>query len=88
MSAGILVSGVPNLLQQHGLDQISSIKPLFAFYSIIGIAVTVTYFLLSREIEPKNTIKRPLTKTLSPKSKIFLENCLGYLPSTLLLVAL
>ena len=69
MSAGILVSGVPNLLQQHGLDQISSIKPLFAFYSIIGIAVTVTYFLLTREIEPKNTIKRPLTKTLSPKSK-------------------
>jgi MFS family permease len=69
MSAGILVSGVPNLLQQHGLDQISSIKPLFAFYSIIGIAVTITYFLLTREIEPKNTIKRSLTKTLSPKSK-------------------
>jgi MFS family permease len=69
MSAGILLSGVPNLLQQHGLDQISSIKPLFAFYSIIGIAVTITYFLLTREIEPKNTIKRSLTKTLSPKSK-------------------
>ena len=69
MSAGILVSGVPDLLQQHGLDQISSIKPLFAFYSIIGIAVTITYFMLTREIEPKNTIKRPLTKTLSPKSK-------------------
>ena len=69
MSAGILVSGVPDLLQQHGLNQINSIKPLFAFYSIIGIAVTITYFMLTREIEPKNTIQRPLTKTLSPKSK-------------------
>ena len=69
MSAGILVSGVPDLLQQYGLNQINSIKPLFAFYSIIGIAVTITYFMLTREIEPKNTIKRPLTKTLSPKSK-------------------
>ena len=69
MSAGILVSGVPDLLQQYGLNQINSIKPLFAFYSIIGIAVTFTYFLLTREIEPKNIIKRPLTKTLSPKSK-------------------
>ena len=69
MSAGILVSGVPDLLQQHGLDQISSIKPLFAFYSIIGIAVTITYFMLTREIETKNTIQRPFTKTLSPKSK-------------------
>ena len=69
MSAGILVSGVPDLLQQYGLNQINSIKPLFAFYSIIGIAVTFTYFLLTRDIEPKNTIKRPLTKTLSPKSK-------------------
>ena len=69
MSAGILVSGVPDLLQQHGLNQISSIKPLFAFYSIIGIAVTITYFMLTREIETKNTIQRPFTKTLSPKSK-------------------
>jgi MFS family permease len=69
MSAGILVSGVPDLLQQYGLNQINSIKPLFGFYSIIGIALTFTYFLLTREIEPKNTIKRPLTKTLSPKSK-------------------
>ena len=69
MSAGILVSGVPDLLQQYGLNQINSIKPLFAFYSIIGIAVTFTYFLLTREIEPKNNTKRPLTKTLSPKSK-------------------
>ena len=69
MSAGILVSGVPDLLQQYGLNQINSIKPLFAFYSIIGIGVTITYFMLTKEIEPKNTIKRPLTKTLSPKSK-------------------
>jgi len=69
MSAGILVAGVPDLLQQYGLNQISSIKPLFALYSIIGIAVTLTYFMLTREIEPKNTIKRPLIKTLSPKSK-------------------
>jgi MFS family permease len=69
MSAGILVSGVPDLLQQYGLNEINSIKPLFAFYTIIGIGVTITYFMLTREVEPKNTIKRPLTKTLSPKSK-------------------
>ncbi len=69
MSAGILVSGVPNLLQQYGLNQVESIKPLFALYSIIGIAVTVTYFMLTKEIETKKTIQKPLTKTLSPKSR-------------------
>lgn len=52
MSAGILLSGLPKILQQnYGLDQIDSIKPLFLLYSAIGIAVIAIYFFLSRKIE-------------------------------------
>jgi MFS family permease len=71
MSAGILVSGVPNLLQLYGLSQINSIKPLFAMYLIIGIAVTAIYFMLSEEIEikKKKTVQNSFSRTLSPKSK-------------------
>ena len=69
MSAGILISGIPAILQQYGLSQANSIKPLFGLYVVIGIVVTATYFMLSEEVEAKKNIQRPLTKALSSKSK-------------------
>lgn len=52
MSAGILVSGLPQFLQHsYGLGQIESIKPLFILYSLLGISVSAIYFLLSSKIE-------------------------------------
>jgi MFS family permease len=82
MSAGILVTGLPRLLvQQYGLNQIESIKPLFIFYSITGLVVIGIYFLLSNRVEVNrnnnnnsrnnntSSIPRPLKQTLSPKSR-------------------
>jgi MFS family permease len=52
MSAGVLVSGLPGIIQhQFGLSEIASIKPLFLLYSILGGAVLSTYFLLSKKVE-------------------------------------
>jgi MFS family permease len=56
MSAGILLSGLPQIfVQQHyGLNQIESIKPLFLLYSIIGLVVMGIYFLVSNKVEVNN----------------------------------
>jgi MFS family permease len=52
MSAGVLVSGLPGIIQhQFGLSEIESIKPLFLLYSILGVVVLFTYFLLSKKVE-------------------------------------
>jgi MFS family permease len=52
MSAGVLVSGLPEIIQdQFGLSEIGSVSPLFLLYSILGVAVLATYLLLSKEIE-------------------------------------
>jgi MFS family permease len=52
MSAGVLVSGLPGIIQhQFGLSEIGSIKPLFLLYSILGVVVLFTYFLLSKKVE-------------------------------------
>ena len=78
MSGGVLLLGLPRIFElQYGLDQVQSIKPLFLFYSVVGIGVVGIYFLLSNKIEVESsnnidTIKRPkkpLRQTLSPKSK-------------------
>ncbi len=78
MSGGVLLSGLPRIFElQYGLNQVQSIKPLFLFYSVVGIGVLGIYFLLSNkiEIESSNNIdtikmpKKPLRQTLSPKSK-------------------
>lgn len=73
MSAGILLSGVPQILQEVGWSQIESFKPLFAAYIIAGLIVAILYVFLSKnvEIKNKNQIKSkdsPL-KQLSPKSR-------------------
>ena len=52
MSAGVLVSGLPEIIQdQFGLSETGSIRPLFLLYSILGVAVLATYLLLSKEVE-------------------------------------
>ena len=72
MSAGVLLSGLPQILaQQYGLNQIQSIRPLFLLYSIIGLAVLGIYYLISNKVEVQTNSMRhkPLRETLSPKSK-------------------
>jgi MFS family permease len=82
MSAGVLLSGLPRVLEhQYGLHQVDSIKPLFLFYSILGLGVLGIYFLLSKEVEilqgegekdennNKKKVSKPRKQTLSPKSK-------------------
>ncbi len=71
MSVGILLSGLPAILQhQLGLSQIESIKPLFMLYSILGIIVMIIYFMLSKKIElTSDQIAKPLTQVLSPETK-------------------
>jgi len=81
MSAGILVSGLPGIIQhQFGLNQIDSIRLLFLAYSILGIGVLGIYLSLSKRVEimqrggggenqDEKRIPKPLTQTLSPASK-------------------
>lgn len=72
MSAGVLLSGLPQILaQEYGLNQIESIRPLFLLYSIIGLAVLCIYYLISNKVEVLTNSMRhkPLRETLSPKSK-------------------
>ena len=71
MSAGILLSGLPAILQQQlGLSQIEAIKSLFMLYSILGIIVLAIYFMLSKKIElATGEITKPLTQVLSPETK-------------------
>ena len=71
MSVGILLSGLPSLLQEqfYGLSQIESIKGLFILYSLLGLFVIIIYIMLSRDIEVKQEAKRTIKQTLSPRSK-------------------
>ena len=57
MSAGILLAGLPQFLQQEGWSQNESFKPLFAAYVIAGLTVVILYLLLSKNIEIKNRTK-------------------------------
>jgi MFS family permease len=81
MSAGVLVSGLPGIIQhQFGLNQIDSIRLLFLAYSILGIGVLGIYLSLSKRVEimqrrgggenqDEKRIPKPLTQTLSAASK-------------------
>jgi MFS family permease len=83
LAAGVLLSGLPVVLQQNlqhpdiELDQISSIKILFALYSMLGIALIIIYLSLSPKIEVRNNQDKQtdepkqLTKmfSLTPKSR-------------------
>jgi MFS family permease len=71
MSGGILLSGLPSLLQEQysALNEAESIKVLFGLYSIVGLVVMIIYIMVSGEIEIKPSINRTVKQTLSPKSK-------------------
>ena len=70
MSAGVLLSGLPSILQNYGFDKIGAIKSLFLIYAACAIAVLVIYLMLSKNIEVKDTAKSGLSlKNISPKSK-------------------
>jgi MFS family permease len=72
MSAGILLLSLPAVFQQEqyfGFDQVESIRPLFSLYSILGILVTITYCMISKDIEIEPKMKRPVIQTLSAGSK-------------------
>ena len=71
MSVGILLSGLPSLLQEqfYGLSQIESIKGLFILYTLLGLFVIIIYIMLSRDIEVKQEANRTIKQTLSPRSK-------------------
>ena len=80
MSAGILASGLPTILEhEYGSNQVDSIRVLFILYSVLGLGVLGIYFSLSKRIEIQentntntnntNNMPKALKQTLSPKSK-------------------
>lgn len=72
MSAGVLLSGLPSVLQgQYGLNPVGSIRPLFLLYSVLGIVLIGIYFILSKKIEitSETPKKRSLAHIISPQSK-------------------
>jgi len=72
MSAGVLVSGLPSILQQnYGFDQIGAMKSLFLIYAACAIVVLVIYLILSKNIEVKDGAPKSglSIKNISPKSR-------------------
>jgi MFS family permease len=52
MSAGVLLSGLPNVIQYYyQINNVQSIKPLFLIYAILGSVVLLIYLNLSNKIE-------------------------------------
>ena len=70
MSAGVLLSGLPAILQNYGFDKIGAIKSLFLIYAACAVVVLVIYLMLSKNIEVKENLKSGMSmKNISPKSK-------------------
>ena len=70
MSAGVLLSGLPTILQNYGFDKIGAIKSLFLIYAACAVVVLVIYLMLSKNIEVKENLKSGMSmKNISPKSK-------------------
>ena len=72
MSAGVLLSGIPSILQQnYGFDKIDSIKSLFLIYAACAIVVLMIYLILSKNIEAKDDVTKSSisTKNISLKSR-------------------
>ena len=52
MSAGVLLSGLPSVIQYYyQINNVQSIKPLFLIYAILGSVVLLIYLNLSNKIE-------------------------------------
>ena len=70
MSAGVLLSGLPAILQNYGFDKIGAIKSLFLIYAACAVVVLAIYLMLSKNIEVKENLKSGMSmKNISPKSK-------------------
>jgi MFS family permease len=71
MSAGVLVSGLPSVLQNYGFDKIGAIKELFLIYAACAVAVLGIYLVLSKNIEVKDSVSKSglSIKNISPKSR-------------------
>lgn len=70
MSVGVLLSGLPAILQNYGFDKIGAIKSLFLIYAACAVVVLVIYLMLSKNIEVKENLKSGMSmKNISPKSK-------------------
>ena len=71
MSAGIILSGLPSLLQEQyfAMNNVDSFKLLFVMYSILGLVVMIIYLMISKAIEIKPNVKNTVRQTLSPRSK-------------------
>lgn len=65
MSAGILLSGLPDIIHQsyYGLDLIGSMKLLFLLYGLLGLVNILIYLRLSVAIEVSDWEKRSLMKS-------------------------
>jgi MFS family permease len=66
MSAGILLSGLPTVIQQYinELSLAESMKILFLIYSLLGLACVLIYLRLSKDIEVTSTEKSlPINST-------------------------
>ena len=70
MAAGTLFAKIPEILQQqYGFDVISSFKPLFFVYMLIGLATIAIYYSLSKlsEVESEDNRKK-IVLSLETKS--------------------
>jgi len=70
MAAGTLFAKIPEILQQqYGFDVISSFKPLFFVYMLIGLATIAIYYSLSKlsEVQSEDNRKK-IVLSLETKS--------------------
>ncbi|MGA7370783.1 MAG: MFS transporter [Nitrososphaeraceae archaeon] len=76
MSAGILLSGLPTVVQQyvHGLSLAESMKILFLIYSLLGLASILIYLRLSKDIEVTATDKRSPINGTGHEYRKFINN--------------
>ncbi|MDH2907364.1 MAG: MFS transporter [Candidatus Nitrosotalea sp.] len=71
MSAGVLLAGLPSILQNYGFDKIGAIKLLFLVYASCAIVVLAIYLALSKHVEVKDNVPKSglSLKNISPKSR-------------------
>ena len=76
MSAGILLSGLPTIVQQyvHGLSLAESMKILFLIYSLLGLASIIVYLHLSKDIEVTTKDKRSPINVAGQEYRKFYNN--------------
>jgi len=76
MSAGVLLSGLPTVVQQyvHGLSLAESMKILFLIYSLLGLASILIYLRLSKDIEVTATDKRSPINGTGHEYRKFINN--------------